>query len=110
MSGALCEAVIEPTRTRHFKQCFTLTPPRPILGLQLELFPSAMPQPGGAAGGGAASTDERKLYVMAATPTRYHEFVGGPSLEALFAEHRDVPPASREVGRLPPSTRRRVAG
>ena len=28
---------------------------------------------------------------MATTATRYYEFVGGPSLEALFAEQRDTP-------------------
>ena len=106
MGGVLCEAVIEPTRTRHFKQCYTLSPPRPVLGLQLEPFPSAPPlQPahaGGATGGGmaaatAAAAEERKLYVMAVTATRCYEFVGGPNLDALFSEHRDIAPPSREV-------------
>ena len=98
LDGALYEAVIEPTRTRHFKQCHVLAPPRPILGLQAELFPSAAGAGGGgapagapAAGAGGAAAEERRLYVMATTATRYYEFVGGPSLEALFAEQRDAP-------------------
>ena len=102
MDGALYEAVIEPTRTRHFKQCHALAPPRPILGLQAELFPAAAGaggggggggggQAGGGGGGGQAAPEERRLYVMATTATRYYEFVGGPSLEALFAEQRDTP-------------------
>ena len=98
LDGSLYEAVIEPTRTRHFKQCHVLAPPRPILGLQAELFPSAAGAGGGgapagapAAGAGQAAAEERRLYVMATTATRYYEFVGGPSLEALFAEQRDAP-------------------
>ena len=100
MDGALYEAVIEPTRTRHFKQCHALAPPRPILGLQAELFPAATGAGGGGGGGGGqaggggggqAAPEERRLYVMATTATRYYEFVGGPSLEALFAEQRDAP-------------------
>jgi hypothetical protein len=98
VDGALYEAVIEPTRTRHFKQCHVLAPPRPILGLQAELFPSAAGTGGGGAqagaqpaGAGQGAPEERRLYVMATTATRYHEFVGGPSLEALFAEQRDAP-------------------
>ena len=98
LDGALYEAVIEPTRTRHFKQCHVLAPPRPILGLQAELFPSAAGAGGGgapagapAAGAGGAAAEEQRLYVMATTATRYYEFVGGPSLEALFAEQRDAP-------------------
>eukprot|EP00964_Phaeocystis_antarctica_P052746 scaffold30909_cov63-Phaeocystis_antarctica.AAC.2 len=95
MEGALYDAIIEPTRTRHFKQCHALAPPRPILGLQAELFPSATGAGGGgggqAGGIGQAAPEERRLYVMATTATRYYEFVGGPSLEALFAEQRDAP-------------------
>ena len=95
MEGALYDAIIEPTRTRHFKQCHALAPPRPILGLQAELFPCATGAGGGgggqAGGIGQAAPEERRLYVMATTATRYYEFVGGPSLEALFAEQRDAP-------------------
>ena len=40
-AGVLYEASIDPLRTRIFRQVFTLSPPSPIHGLQLEAFPAA---------------------------------------------------------------------
>jgi len=41
--------------------------------------------------------DESKLFVMAATPTRHYQFIGGPSFEALFAKYTANPLPSRFV-------------
>ncbi|EOD05577.1 vacuolar protein sorting 18 [Emiliania huxleyi CCMP1516] len=69
-SGAIFEAALEPTRTSRYRQLFTLSPPAPLCGLAAEPFVSQ------------GAPDDKRLFVLAATPTRYYEFVGPASLEA----------------------------
>jgi len=84
-TGAIYDAALEPARTTRYRQVFSLSPAAPIFGLQAEVF-----SPGGQNGHAAPATERRRLFVMAATPTRYYEFVGPASAELLFAEYRDI--------------------
>jgi hypothetical protein len=56
----------------------------PISGLQVELFPSQSSDPGAT-----------KYFVMAATPFRHYQFIGGPTFEAMFERYKS--PAFLEV-------------
>mmetsp|Transcript_16843 Transcript_16843/g.56709 ORF Transcript_16843/g.56709 Transcript_16843/m.56709 type:complete len:370 (-) Transcript_16843:835-1944(-) len=92
-SGAIFEAALEPTRTSRYRQLFTLSPPAPLCGLAAEPFASQ------------GAPDDKRLLVLAATPTRYYEFVGPASLEALFASYRELSHLGHvEVEGPPPGT------
>mmetsp|Transcript_43354 Transcript_43354/g.139213 ORF Transcript_43354/g.139213 Transcript_43354/m.139213 type:complete len:509 (+) Transcript_43354:80-1606(+) len=92
-SGAIFEAALEPTRTSRYRQLFTLSPPAPLCGLAAEPFVSQ------------GAPDDKRLFVLAATPTRYYEFVGPASLEALFASYRELSHLGHvEVEGPPPGT------
>ncbi|KAL1495660.1 hypothetical protein AB1Y20_016526 [Prymnesium parvum] len=83
--GVLYEASLEPARTRTFRQIHLLTPAAPVCGLHLEAF--------------AAAGEEKRMLLLAATPSRLFEFVGGPTLDALVAE----PPVVRHAAASPPA-------
>jgi len=80
-AGILYEAVIEPSRTRSFRQLHLLSPPSPVYGLHCEIFPSI-------------SGHDTQIVVIAATLERQHEFLGGPTLEDLFSKQEDTGDAS----------------
>ena len=64
-----------------------LTTTTPVSGLYMELFPSS-------ADAGEAG---QKWFVMAATPNRQFQFIGGPTFEALFAKYTGNIPNSFRV-------------
>ena len=80
-SGTIYDASIEPSRTTRYRQVYALTPSAPIVGLQADHVNLA---------GSAHAAEGRRLFVLVATPTRYYEFVGAASADALFAEYRDL--------------------
>ena len=50
----------------------------------------------------SSSGENARLFVMAASPSRYYQFIGGPSLDALFAAHaRSAPQFIELPGDLP---------
>ena len=76
-TGSVCKANIVDGKEKYWKQIFSLQDSaQPICGLECELFP--------ASGKGGA---DRRFLIMAATPTRYYEFIGGPTYDALFAHY-----------------------
>jgi hypothetical protein len=76
-TGSVCKANIVDGKERYWKEIFSLQDAaQPICGLECELFPAS-----GKAG------SERRYLIMAATPTRYYEFIGGPTYDALFAHY-----------------------
>ncbi|PRP82641.1 hypothetical protein PROFUN_09752 [Planoprotostelium fungivorum] len=58
-------------KDQTFQQVYTLNENMPITGLRFEAFP----------------TENSKYFVMAATPTRVYQFIGGPTFEQLFAKY-----------------------
>lgn len=60
---------------RDTRQLFSLGEQHAVAGLCLERFPS----------------HAAKFYVLAATPTRIYQFIGGPTLDALFASYAGSP-------------------
>ena len=76
-TGSVCKANIVDGKEKYWKEIFSLQDAaQPICGLECEVFPAS---------GKAAS--ERRYLIMAATPTRYYEFIGGPTYDALFAHY-----------------------
>ena len=75
-TGTLYEAAIEPQRTKYFRQLHAFHPMGPVLGLTVEAFPSDARLAGTVA----------RWHVLAATPSRLFEFIGGPTLEGVFHE------------------------
>lgn len=81
--GFLWETYIEAEKDRYCKRLYDLTEDGrevPISGLHIEMFPSSSPDP-----------NSIKYFVMAATPTRHYQFIGGPTFEAMFARYASVP-------------------
>lgn len=77
-TGSICKANIVDGKEKYWKEIFSLQDAaQPICGLECELFP--------ASGKGGA---DRRYLIMAATPTRYYEFIGGPTYDALFAHYQ----------------------
>jgi len=64
--------VSNSAKDQNFKHLYTLGDhPSPITGLRFEAFP----------------TESSKYFVMAATPTRIYQFIGGPNFETLFQRY-----------------------
>lgn len=87
--GVLHELVLEDGKEKSCKRLFDLvesgvdaSASSIISACHVEAFPASAP----IAPGAAASTPFPRLFAMVATPTRYYEFVGGPTLEAVFAK------------------------
>ena len=80
--GLIYEALIEDKgRDRVFTKVYNLCEGDskedvPVSGLEIELFPGTQP--------GEKNT---KYFVMAATPTRHYQFIGGPTFEAMFEKY-----------------------
>eukprot|EP00466_Bigelowiella_natans_P016117 jgi/Bigna1/74836/fgenesh1_pg.31_\ len=71
-TGAIYELLIEDGKEKVCKRLWNIGDAEmPIMGLQMDLFPG----------------ESSKFFVMAATPTRHYQFVGGPTFEALFARY-----------------------
>lgn len=72
----------------------------PVSGLYMELFPSSSSSSASAASGkdssSSAASDEssHKWFVMAATPNRQFQFIGGPTFELLFSKYTGSIPNS----------------
>lgn len=70
--GSIYEVVVEEAKERVVKKVwYEVEKSRgslPISGLQMDIFPG----------------DQNKFFVMATSPTRQYQFVGGPTFEALF--------------------------
>ena len=77
VGGSIYELVVEHAKERIFKEVYKLKDNIPICGLQFEQFPTL-------------PNDPPKFFVMAATarPTRYYQFIGGPTFEELFAGYK----------------------
>ena len=104
-AGDIYEAQLDHRRKdKYWKQVYQLDDEVPICGLEYESFPSSGKSDDsnrrkdddaiggdtgdvtdGASGG---SVDRAKYFVMAVTaqPTRYYQFVGGPTFEHLFSK------------------------
>jgi hypothetical protein len=71
-------------------------------GLRIEVFPAVK-----------SSQETVKYFVMAATPTRHYQFIGGPTFEQLFAKYSSNPafvelPGSYYLAAFPPNRLRFV--
>eukprot|EP00163_Fabomonas_tropica_P023207 TRINITY_DN40509_c0_g1_i1.p1 TRINITY_DN40509_c0_g1~~TRINITY_DN40509_c0_g1_i1.p1 ORF type:complete len:911 (+),score=256.88 TRINITY_DN40509_c0_g1_i1:23-2734(+) len=86
-TGVIFEAVIDG-REKYFKTVYDLNESMPISGLHFEVFPQTQ------------STEQTKFFVMATTPTRYYEFVGGPTFEAVFSNYTVNPGFNELPGEL----------
>jgi hypothetical protein len=76
-TGSVFKAMIVDGKEKYWKEIFSLQDAaQPICGLECEAFPAS----------GKGGSDRRFL-IMAATPTRYYEFIGGPTYDALFAHY-----------------------
>lgn len=76
-NGLIYEALIEE-RDKTFKKVYDLNSGNdkgagPICGLQIEVFPGAV--------------NDEKFLVVAATPNRIYEFIGGPTFEQMFIRY-----------------------
>jgi len=81
--GLIFETVIENEKDKYLKKLYDLNEVDskeavPISGLHIEQFP-------------ATKNAEEKFFVMAATPTRHYQFIGGPSFEAMFQRYASTP-------------------
>ena len=102
-SGDIYEAQLDNRRKdKYWKQVYQLDDEVPICGLEYESLPSSNADLGGDLGGedtyggadagadgaSAGSLGRAKYFVMAVTaqPTRYYQFVGGPTFEQLFSK------------------------
>mmetsp|Transcript_59942 Transcript_59942/g.141174 ORF Transcript_59942/g.141174 Transcript_59942/m.141174 type:complete len:974 (+) Transcript_59942:154-3075(+) len=82
-TGTICKTCIVDGKEKFWKEIFSLQDAaQPICGLQYELFPPS---------GKGYMDMSKKYFVMAATPTRYYEFIGGPTYDALFAQYSSAP-------------------
>jgi len=71
-AGAILELVIEDGKEKSSKKLWAIDDiPMAICGLATDLFPD----------------DSKKFFVMAATPTRLYQFVGGPTFELMFSKY-----------------------
>jgi hypothetical protein len=74
--GRIFETVIDSkdkffeTREKYFKPVYNLNEAMPITGLRYERFPPSKAEP--------------KIFVLATTPTRIYQFIGGPTFEQMF--------------------------
>lgn len=76
-TGSVCKAQIVDGKEKYWKEIFSLQDAaQPICGLECEVFPAS-----------SKAASERRYLIMAATPTRYYEFIGGPTYDALFAHY-----------------------
>lgn len=84
-SGLLYELSLENAKDAHFKKLYDLSAfdrdqiddgSRAVSGLHVEPFPQQL--------GSSGKQEVKKFFVMAATPTRHYQFVGGPTFEMLF--------------------------
>lgn len=86
--GKILETIIEATEKRMVdvlggnqpivKTLYNLNERMPITGLKLERFP---PTP----------SEGNKFFIMATTPTRIFQFIGGPTFEQLFLNYEGNP-------------------
>eukprot|EP00026_Physarum_polycephalum_P001709 Phypoly_transcript_01711.p1 GENE.Phypoly_transcript_01711~~Phypoly_transcript_01711.p1 ORF type:complete len:601 (+),score=99.91 Phypoly_transcript_01711:237-1805(+) len=86
--GKILETNIEATERRivdvlggnqqTIKMLYNLNERMPITGLRVERFP---PTP----------AESNKFFIMATTPTRIFQFIGGPTFEQLFANYEGNP-------------------
>eukprot|EP00960_Hanusia_phi_P078119 768783-Hanusia_phi.AAC.2 len=82
-TGCIFKASILDGKEKYWKEIFSLRDAgQPICGLQCEIFPPSAK---------SVSESTRRYFVMAATPTRYYEFIGGPTFDALFAQYTTAP-------------------
>lgn len=82
-TGTICKACIHDGKDRYWKEIYSMQDSaQPICGIEYELFPPS---------GKNVVEGTRKYFVMAATPTRYYEFIGGPTFDDLFAQYSAAP-------------------
>eukprot|EP01112_Ceratiomyxa_fruticulosa_P020451 TRINITY_DN6960_c0_g1_i1.p1 TRINITY_DN6960_c0_g1~~TRINITY_DN6960_c0_g1_i1.p1 ORF type:complete len:978 (+),score=224.54 TRINITY_DN6960_c0_g1_i1:223-3156(+) len=92
--GRIYVASIEATEQRFMellgsaidlaiKQVYNLNERMPITGLRVERFPPSPSEP-------------TKYFVIATTPTRIYQFIGGPNFESLFSNY-EVNPGFQEL-------------
>ncbi len=63
-----------------FKQVYNVGETTPITGLRLEKFAATDP-----------NNNANKYFIMATTPTRIYQFIGGPTFDAVFANYETNP-------------------
>lgn len=89
--GAIVEAVVEEQRVKEksVKELFKLPNALPLCGLRLEPFPAA--------------NAVKKWFIMAVTaaPTRYYQFIGGPTVEHAFQAYKDASAEQTQFVELP---------
>ena len=85
--GLILECLLdEKEKDKHVKKLFDLSEggdgssaPQPISGLHMELFPDL------------AEDEPDRFLIIAATPTRQYQFIGGPTFEQIFARYAAQP-------------------
>jgi hypothetical protein len=107
-SGDIYEAQLDPRKKdKYWKKVYQLDDDVPVCGLEYELFPDSGNSSSSNSGGinltngddkmdsSSSSSSSRggKYFVMAVTaqPTRYYQFVGGPTFELLFSKFGSGP-------------------
>jgi hypothetical protein len=89
-STAAAAVVGQQHAQREYKQLYDLGEQHVITGLRVERFPPS-------------GRGETKFMVMATTPTRIYQFIGGPTYEALFAAYATSPSFQEVPGNTPRS-------
>ena len=91
-AGVIMKMTLEGGKEKNCRQVWVASDSSaPICCIQIETVPIK-------SGGG----DSARLFVMAASPSRYYQFIGGPTLDALFAAHARASPQFIELpGDLP---------
>jgi hypothetical protein len=83
--GVILELLVEDYKEKACKKLYDIgegaSEPVPVTGLRVELFP----------------TETAKFFVMAASPARLYQFIGGPTFEALFTKYQSIPSSYREL-------------
>ena len=89
--GAIVEAMVEDQKVKEksVKELFRLPDALPIFGLRLEAFPTASAM--------------KKWFIMAVTaaPTRYYQFIGGPTVQDVFEAYKDALSEQTQFVELP---------
>ncbi|KAL6061226.1 tethering complex subunit [Balamuthia mandrillaris] len=92
--GRIFETVIEAKdklfvegKERYFKPVYNMNEDMPVTGLRYEKFPPTPSEP-------------IKYFVMATTPTRIYQFIGGPTFEAVFSNYEHNPGFEELPGEL----------
>lgn len=86
-AGVIMKVTLEGGKEKNCRQVWTASDSSaPICCIQIESVHIK-----------SGSGESARLFVMAASPSRYYQFIGGPTLDALFAAHGRAAPQFIEL-------------